>query len=227
MKTISKTALVALLTASVGLTAIAPVWAQETPSPAPLAAPATPDAAAKTPIGRGFGLSRPGPRAGGDVFNLERGAESVEIALVRLGYRLELTADQQALLETLKTSAIAAAEDFAATTENLRPARPAAGETPDFAARLDSRIALEKARLAALEAIQPAANAFFDSLSAEQQAQLTPQRRDANRDRQRGNAWQQGRPGQMPGFGQHGPRHRAPAPDNAPETPETPAAPQG
>jgi len=225
MKTISKTALVALLTASVGLTAIAPVWAQETPSPAPLAAPATPDAAVKTPTGRGFGLSLHGPRAGGgDVFNLERGAESVEIALVRLGYRLELTADQEALLETLKTSTIAAAEDFAAATADLRPTRPAAGETPDFAARLDSRIALEKARLAALEAIQPAANAFFDSLSAEQQAQLTPQRRDVGRDRQRGNAWQQGRPGQMPGFGQHGPRHRAPAPDNAPETP---AAPQG
>ena len=52
---------------------------------------------------------------------------------------------------------------------------------PNFSERLEKRIAFEKAQLAALEAVQPSASAFFDSLSDEQQAQqaqLAPERGD-------------------------------------------------
>jgi hypothetical protein len=49
---------------------------------------------------------------------------------------------------------------------------------PDFSERLEKRIAFEKAQLAALEAVQPSASAFFDSLSDEQKAQLAPERGD-------------------------------------------------
>jgi len=225
MKTISRTAIVALLTASVGLTAIAPVWAQETTSPAQIEAQPAIDNPAE-PGQRGFRPFNHGPRRNGDfgnVLNVERGAENVEVALVRLGYRLDLTSEQQALLDALKTSAIAAARDFAGAAENLRPTPPSAGETPampDISTRLENRIALEKARLAALEAVQPAAEAFFDSLTEAQQAQLAPRRPDQG--------WQHGRPGQHHGFGQHGPRHGGPAGQPAPgAAPEAPEAPQG
>lgn len=197
MKTISKTAIVALMTATMGVVGIAPVFAQGTtdkaPSPqvqAPPPAPGTAD--------RGTHHFAKGPGMGGQagVLDIERGAEGIELALVRLSYRLDLTDQQKSLLDDLKTAAIAAANDFKTATEGLRPTPPAQGETaqrPDFTERLDNRIAMEKARLAGLEAIQPSAKAFFDSLSDEQKAQLTPQRPDM------------GGPGVRPGMkGGHG-----------------------
>ena len=102
-----------------------------------------------------------------------------EIALVRLSHRLDLTTEQQALFDTLKTSALAAAENFEAATEGLRPVPPAEGEKPampDVAARLETRIAVEKAHVAALEAVQPSVAAFFGSLTDEQKAELMPAR---------------------------------------------------
>jgi hypothetical protein len=189
MKTITTTAIVALMTATIGLSAIVPTFAQT-------AAPA--QAQAQSGPGLGFrNHDMGGPRGGrgGDMLNVERGVEAVEIALVRLSHSLELTAEQQPLFDALKTAALSAATDFDAATEGLRPVAPAAGGTaavPDMAERLGHRIAMQTAHLAALEAVQPAAIAFFDSLTDEQNAQLTPQRPDR---------------GGMPGFGKGGPRH--------------------
>jgi hypothetical protein len=210
MKTITKTAIVALMTATIGLSAIAPVFAQD-------AAPA--QAQAQNGPGIHFrqgnhadgemGGPMGGQRGGGDLLNFARGAEGIEIALVRLSHRIELTSEQQALFDTLKTTALSAAADFAAATEGLRPAQtpPAAGETatataPDMSERLENRIAIETAHLAALEAVQPAATAFFDSLTDEQKAQLAPERHQG---------------GGMPGMGKGGMRHHQGGP----------AAPQG
>ncbi|UXN75370.1 Spy/CpxP family protein refolding chaperone [Devosia sp. A8/3-2] len=111
-------------------------------------------------------------RHGGGFLNFERGAEAAEIGLVRLSHRVELTAEQQPLFDAMKTAVLAAADDFATATRAARPTADAA--RPDIAARLDARIAITSANLAALEAIKPSVTAFFASLTPEQQAALTP-----------------------------------------------------
>ena len=193
MKTITTTAIVALMTATLGLSAIAPSYAQDAAAPA--------QAQTQQQPGPGFGFRHDtnGPRQfgrGGDLLGFDRGTEAVEIALVRLSHAIELTAEQQALFDTLKTDALAAAETFSTAVEGLRPTALAEGQTaevPDFSERLENRIAIETARLAALEAVQPSLTAFFDSLTDEQKAELTPQRPDR---------------GFMPGFmGKGGLRH--------------------
>lgn len=205
MKTITTTAIVALMTATLGLTAIAPTYAQEA---AP--APAQQQVQDKGP-GPNFRQHNQGPRQGrgfGDLLGFERGAEAVEIALVRLSHAVELTAEQQPLFDTFKTDALAAAETFSAAVEGLRPTPPAEGQTaerPDFTERLENRITFETAHLAALEAVQPAATAFFDSLSDAQKANLMPQR--PNHD-----------------GGPHG-LHKGPGPMDAPGAPAAPEAP--
>jgi hypothetical protein len=218
MKTITTTAIVALMTATIGLSAIAPTFAQG-------AAPTQ----VQAENGPGFHLRRdnqgPGPmggQRGGDFLDFARGGEAIEIALVRLSHRIELTAEQQALFDTFKTTALSAAADFETATEGLRsqggpgvPTPPAEGETavataPDMSERLENRIAIETAHLAALEAVQPAAAAFFDSLTDEQKAQLTPERPEH---------------GGMPGFGKGGPRHHQGQQQGGPAAPtDAPAA---
>ena len=146
MKTITKTAIVALMAATIGMSAIAPSFAQD-------AAPA--QAQAENGPGRHFRHDDrgPGQMGGGDFLNFARGAEGIEIALVRLSHRIELTAEQQPLFDALKASALSAAADFATATEGLRPqggpsvpTPPAEGETttataPDISERLEHRIA--------------------------------------------------------------------------------------
>ena len=178
MKTISTTAIVALMTATIGLGVIAPALAQDA------AAPATAQAQPADPAGaeRGF-RNGPGMRHGGGMglFNIERGAEAIEIAIVRLSHAIEMTDEQTVLLEALKTDALAAAAAFEAATDGLRPTPQAEGESaerPDISERFDNRIALESARLDALKAVQPAFTAFFDSLTDEQKADLIPERGD-------------------------------------------------
>lgn len=178
MKTISTTAIVALMTASIGLGVIAPALAQDA------VAPATAQAQPADPAGaeRGF-RNGPGMRHGGGMglFNIERGAEAIEIAIVRLSHAIEMTDEQTVLLEALKTDALAAAAAFETATDGLRPTPPAEGkfaERPDISERFDNRIALESARLDALEAVQPAFTAFFGSLTDEQKADLVPERGD-------------------------------------------------
>jgi hypothetical protein len=179
MKTISTTAILALMTASIGLGAVAPALAQDAApaAPAAQAQPAKPLPDAE----RGF-RNGPGMRHGdgmGGLLNIERGAEAIEIALVRLSYAIDLTDEQTTLLDTLRTDALAAASAFETATEDLRPTPPAEGETaqaPDITERFDNRIAMQSAQLAALEAVQPAFTAFFDSLTDEQKAELMPER---------------------------------------------------
>lgn len=219
MKTITTTAIVALMTASVVLTAVAPTYAQSSAAPSTQA-----DAKPGQPFS--YRGNHGGRFGGGDMLNFARGAEGVEIALVRLSHAIEMTADQQKLFDTFKTDALAAATSFATATEALRPAAPAAGETPalpDMSARLKDSIALQQARLAALEAVQPSATAFFDSLTDEQKTQLMPQRPDRVGDRDgRGDFRRFGKGGDHRG-GDHrqgGPRQ---APTEAPTAPAAPA----
>lgn len=212
MKTISntpvmKTAIVALMTAAIGFTAIAPAIAQDA------AAPAQAEAQQQNKFRQhDQGPRGRGPMGGGDILGFERGADAVEIALVRLGQRIDLTAEQQPLFDAFKTAAMSAATTFETATEGLRPTPPAEGETPvmpNLSERLDKAITMQAARLAALESVQPSATAFFESLTEEQMASLTPQRPD--------------RDGGMPGgFGKGGPRHHG-GQQGGPGAPEAPA----
>lgn len=214
MKTISTTAILALMTASIGLGAVAPALAQDAAPAAPAVQAQPADAATDAAAGADRPM-RPGPgqRHGGGpdgaagILGIERGAEAIEIAIVRLSHAADLTDEQTALLDTLKTDALAAVANFETATEGLRPTPPAEGETavaPDMSERLEKRIAFDTARLAALEAIQPSFTAFFDSLTDAQKAELAPQRSE----RQQGMGKHQGGPGQ------HGAGQRPGGPGN-------------
>lgn len=221
MKTLKKTAIAALMTAAVGLSAILPTTAQEA---AATPAPQQQMADANGPHGNGPGQRDQGPRQGGGAgfLNFDRGSEGVEIALVRLSHAIEMTAEQQALFDTLKTDALAAADTFSKAVEGLRPAKPADGATaerPSITERLDARIAMETAQLDALKSVQPAAKAFFDSLTDEQKAQLTPERPEGQMGKhgQHQGHNQGQRPGPMGGMnGGPGPDAPAGAPTDAP-----------
>lgn len=181
MKTISATAIVALMTVSVGLAAAAPALAQEgqprfgqhlqNQGPGP------------HQHGHGQRPGNDGPGRGGllgGLLEFGPNSERLELALVRLSHRLELTSEQKTLLESFRTSALAAQAEFSGVLDATRPATPDARTTPterpDLVARLDQRIALEKAHVDALTAVQPSFEAFFASLTDAQKAQLQPQR---------------------------------------------------
>ncbi|MBE7732382.1 Spy/CpxP family protein refolding chaperone [Devosia faecipullorum] len=183
MKIISTPAIVALMTATLGLSTLPAAFAQET-----IQGPDTAQTQPRHSDERGF---RPGGNGhqrtfgGGTILGLERGAEAVEIALVRLGHRLDLTEDQAGLLDNLKSVSLAAAEDLAATFDTIRSAAGETAERPDLPVQLENRIAFDKAHLAALESVQPALTAFFDSLDDQQKAALAPDR-SPRADAQRG-----------------------------------------
>ena len=194
MKSLKTTALIALMTTAVGLSAIAPSYAQDAAPPAPPAA-AEAGAPGAGPLAgpRHDGQRQGGPRGMAGFIGFERGAEAVEIALVRLSYAVDMTTEQQALFDTLRTDALAAAETFSAAVADLRPAQPAQPGF-DIPQALDTRIAIGAAQLDALKSVQPALTAFFDSLTDEQKAELAPQSRGRG---------EHGRMGEHGGRGEH------------------------
>ena len=205
MKTITTTAIVALMTATIGLSAAAPAFAQDAGS-----RQGQMQHDARSQRGHGGGHER--AMGGGQGFLNLTNPDAVEISLVRLSQRFDLTPEQQPLFDAFKTAAMAAAEQFSGVLDSVRPAAPVAGQTaarPEISEMLTNRIALATAQLDALTAVQPSATAFFNSLTDEQQALLTPQRGDGQ--------WGKGmRRGPMPQLD-------APAAPVAPEAPEAPA----
>lgn len=203
MKTLSTTAIVALMTASIGLGALAPALAQDATTTTAQVQSSDSAAPAERGFRKGPGMNHGGGMGGAGLLGIDRGAEAIEIAIVRLSHAIDLTDEQTVLLEALKTDALAAAAAFETATEGLRPSAPAEGETavaPDMSERLNSRIAIQTAHLAALEAVQPAFTAFFDSLTDEQKAALVPQRGDhANAMGKQGEQRQHGNMGQHGG----------------------------
>ena len=223
MKTFKTSAIVALMTATVGLAAIVPSYAQQANPPAAPAAEQAPGPGPMPGFRRHDGERQFGSRQGGmaGFIGFERGAEAVEIALVRLSHAIDMTPEQQALFDTLKTDALAAADAFSTRIEGLRPAAPAAGERPaaiDIAKGIETRIAIETAHLDALKAVQPSLTAFFDSLSDDQKAELTPEH--GPRGNMQGRMGKMGHGDQHQGQGQrqgHGPmggKPGMPAPSN-------------
>jgi hypothetical protein len=119
-----------------------------------------------------------GPMAGAGNLGLvcsDRGAEELEVALVRLSHRLDLTDSQQPLFDAFRTTALTTQTSFADTCAAALP-DTTADAAPDLVERLKSGIAFETARLEAMNAVLPAFEAFYGSLSEEQQASLMPRR---------------------------------------------------
>lgn len=137
----------------------------------------------------------------------QRGAEALEIALVRLSYRLDLTAQQQPLFDAFRAKALTTQTSFADACAAARPDR-AAGQ-PDFLARLKARLAIDEARLTALNAVLPDFEALYNSLSDAQRQLLMPGRGF----------------GMGMGMGRWQGRDRGPAPGGMPSAPTAPQSP--
>jgi hypothetical protein len=187
MKSLTSAAIVALTAAVIGAGGLATsAYAQQGPQGGPnqqqLQGPGGPGGNQFRPFNRGqMQDDRGGPRRMGGLLDLvcsERGAERLEVAFVRLSHRIEITAEQQPLFDALKADALTAQTQFSDTCASVRPQvaegqQPAAVNPVD---RMQDRIAIEKAHTAALEAVLPSFEAFFNSLTDEQKAQLQPQR---------------------------------------------------
>jgi hypothetical protein len=237
MKSLTTTALAALFAGTAGALALMPAAFAEDATTAAVAAaptqPAPPLDASRDDMrpGNGMrGMMQRGPGAFGgpraDVFDLAcgpRGAEALEIALVHLQYAVQPTAAQQPLLDTLKTTALADQKTFAEACKTaLGDAKPDDAKT-DLLARLQARLAVDTAKVAALSDVLPKFKAFYDSLTPEQKAKLTPPRMEAH-------FGFNGPMGQMGPRGMHlHQRHMGPgmgkAPDAAPAPGDTTATP--
>jgi hypothetical protein len=167
----SSTALAALLAAAISSTAIVPAaLAQD-------GAKVTIEQTHFRPEGRMMMRMERGPGAFLDLVCAPDGAEALEIALVRLDHRLELTDTQRPLFDTFKTSALTAQTSFADKCDAAAPAKDAA-TAPDLVDRLKARIAIDTARLEALNTVLPDFEALFDSLTDAQKSKLVPDRDD-------------------------------------------------
>jgi len=102
-----------------------------------------------------------------------QGAETLDVALLRLSYRLDLTADQKPLFDTFREKALTTQTSFADTCKADRPATTA-GAKPDFLNRLKSRLTLEQARLTAMNDVLPSFEALYSALTDTQKAALMP-----------------------------------------------------
>lgn len=144
-------------------------------------------------------------------------ADRMDQRLDRITDRLELTADQQALYDTFRASALAAQTTFADTCATLRPAsaEQPASQPADPIAAIETRLKIDEARIASLAAVLPDLRAFYDSLTDEQKAGFMPQRMAQGQD---------GRGFGKPGSDRHD--HRGPGRDGRPgQQVNTPAAP--
>lgn len=163
-------AAIAAIVASLGLSAVAPAMAQP-----------------GTQLRDGRPLRMLDFRSGGDGRFLvqfscaPRAAARMERRYDRLAERLKLSDEQEALYDAFMTSALTAQTELADKCADIRPERAPRAERkerPDLIERMESRIKLDEARLAAMRAVLPDFRAFYASLSDEQKASLSPFGRD-------------------------------------------------
>jgi hypothetical protein len=162
-------ALAALVVTSLSLVAL-PTFAQDTTTTTPAVQKA--DRQIHRMVYRDAG---PGPRAGG-ILGLvcsDHGAEALEIAFVHWSHALELTAEQQPLFDALKTNALTTQTSFADQCQAAMPDRTADAK-PDLLEVLKARLAIEEAKLTAMNDLLPDFEAFYASLTDAQKADLMP-----------------------------------------------------
>ncbi len=144
-------------------------------------------------------------------------ADRMENRYERFTERLTLTAEQQTLFDTFRTSALTAQTSFADACATIRPDTAADRTTPpDPIARLETRLKIDEARLAAMKTVLPDLKAFFASLTDEQKSAMAPNRRGERSGEMRGR--------NKGGFMHHG-KGGAPGAAPAPVEPAAPAAP--
>jgi|GEM_PF-449308 len=230
MRHVTTTALAALLVGMFGAVALAPAAnAEDATSPAApaIAAPADPsadtDMAAAGDAGGDMGQVRGpgmmghgdmpfGPRGGmmgGRLGLLEfacgdRGAEALEIAFVHINYSVKPTTAQAPLLDALKTTALADQKKLADTCQTAL--KDDAGK-PTILDRLQTRLTLDNARVAALSDVLPKFKAFYDSLTDDQKAKLEPHRGAWAKFGFNGGAARDGQNWHRFGPGRNGPMH--------------------
>ena len=177
MKVITRTALLAITTASIGVGALAPAFAQ------PFGGNNNHVQRIEGGEARSFRpdfASRFGPaHRGGMILDMlvsGRGAEAIDIAAVRLTHQLDLTQDQQALLEDLRLAALDAQTNVQSARDDIAPVSEDEADQPDLIARYAGMVAMTTARAEALEAIQPSFEAFVQSLDDAQIDKLMPGR---------------------------------------------------
>jgi hypothetical protein len=208
------TAIAALIVASISLAAL-PAFAQDAGSSSTPPPPASPSAAAPAtpdhgPGGRGHMRLR-GPMAGDSASRpfamlalacSDRGAGALEKMLDRSARRLDLSADQQKLFDAFRTKALTAQTGFADACKAARPDRTAQTR-PDLLDRVRAGLAVDQARLTALNEVFPDFEALYNSLSDQQKQHLLP----------RAGRWDMHRagPGMMHG-GKGGPDRNGPPP---------------
>jgi hypothetical protein len=162
-----------------------------------------------------------GPMGGmAGLFNFQRGAEAIEVALVRIGYRLNLTAEQQPLFDQMRTTVVDAVRKYIADTAQVRSERstPTAPLTlPDL---LQRRIVIENAQLEALTSVVPSVTAFYESLTPEQQSMLTPPQRGQRGGGNWGGQGGNDQSGSSEQDGQSGAQPDAAPPANQPPSPQ-------
>ncbi len=226
MTTLTSRMALALVVATLGATALTPAFAQPMP-PAPPGAPAPQmeqapghhgfrERGEHQPRFRGQARQRGGAMPVGLMaFSCApRATEMMEVGLVRLSYQLDLTDTQRPLFDDLREVALTQQTTLSDACAELMPQRAgdgAAPARPDITQRVQARIDIGTAQLAAWQALQPVLTTFYDSLTDEQKTAMEPGQRRG--DMQRGEM----RRGEM--------QRRMPAP-MAPATPqEAPAAP--
>lgn len=184
----SSLAIVALLATTIGLGTVLPALAQSTPTPPAAPSATVPDGhngmhglrkggmgqRHMTAPGKGMGRGM-GPTGLLMLACSDKGAEALEVGLVRMAHRLDLTADQQKLFDTFRTKALTTETSFADTCKASRP-DTAADVKPDALTRLKTGIAVDQARLTAMTDVLPDFEALFNSLSDQQKANLLPNR---------------------------------------------------
>jgi hypothetical protein len=207
------TAIAALIVASIGLAAL-PALAQDTgSSSAPPAAPAAPSAAAPghgPAAGWRHHMRLRGPMAGAVANHpfamlalacSDKGAGALEKLLDRSARRLDLSTEQQQLFDAFRSKALTAETSFSDACKAARPDRTA-GARPDLLARMKAGLAIDQARLAALNEVLPDFEALYNSLSDQQKRHLTP----------RLNHWDMHRAGPGMHGGKAGPHRHGPMP---------------
>ena len=106
-----------------------------------------------------------------------RAAERMERRYDRLAERLKLSAEQQTLYDAFMTSALTAQTELADKCADIRPERATRAERterPDLLDRMEGRLKLDEARLAAMSTVFPEFKAFYSSLTDQQKADLVP-----------------------------------------------------
>jgi hypothetical protein len=166
-------AAIAAIVASIGLATLSPAMAQDVKE----ARDARPDRTLEF---------RPGAEGRFQFVNFTcapRAAERMERRYDRLSERLKLTTEQQSLYDTFMTSALTAQTELADTCATLRPERaerPTRADRtqrPDLLDRMEARLKVDEARLAAMNAVFPDFRAFYGSLTDEQKAGLFNRKR--------------------------------------------------